>query len=54
LSGSIMAFVYRKVDLPEPIILDDDEDEEEVAFLADNENPIQEIKYEYIENRDPK
>ena len=54
LSGSIMAFVYRKVDLPEPIILDDDEDEEEVDFLADQENPVQEIKYEYIENRDPK
>ena len=43
--GSISAFYFRKVDLPEEIVLDDDDDEIEDTIT---------VNYELIENEDKK
>lgn len=48
-AGSIIAFVYRKINLPPPLILDDETAEDELKDTLDELN----ITYEFLEkNRD--
>jgi membrane associated rhomboid family serine protease len=39
LAGAFMAYVYRKVDLPEPLVLEDDPEDEEDAATIETETP---------------
>lgn len=48
MSGAFIAFIYRRVDLPPQLELDDDEDEEEE--LTDILDDLH-IRYEYIEKK---
>lgn len=60
-SGAFIAFFYRKVDLPEPIKLDDEEDEDELDVIEEKTLPPEtqlgkmlddlSIKYEIIEKQ---
>ncbi|MFN0276126.1 MAG: rhomboid family intramembrane serine protease [Chitinophagales bacterium] len=49
-AGSIIAFFYKNVDLPPPIVLDDDALEEELKETLDDLN----INYEFIEKEENK
>ena len=49
ISGAVMAWYYRKVDLPEPVELEDEEEDDDAFFDDDDDSPI---RYLYKEDED--